>query len=420
MPTQWWQSLHDTQLDNLIEEALGNNFTIRSAWDRLAQTEQIAVKTGADLLPQIDYKGTAERKRQETAGIKTYSSNYTTSLVLSYEIDLWGKIRSSQQAAIMDAEAAKQDIATAEITLTSNIAKTWYQLAELKEKDAVLNRQINTNRKVLDIITTRFRQGLTGASDVYRQKQLVEATQGKIIQNHENIVLLQHKLSVLLGRPPSIYWLDDSITLIDLPPFPQTGIPSSVIQRRPDVISEYKTIQAADMRVAAAIADQYPTISISSTAETSADRVSDLFDDWLANLAGNAIGPLFDADLRKAELKRTQAVLSQAINDYAQAILEAIKETENAVNQEKYQLKYLNNLRTQLVLSRQVYKRTKQSYIKGQLDYLRVLDALSSQQNLEINVLNARRFLIERRIDLYKAIAGSWDMKRPEPAKINK
>jgi len=225
---------------------------------------------------------------------------------------------------------------------------------------------------------------------------------------------------VLLGRPPSIYWLDDSITLIDLPPFPQTGIPSSVIQRRPDVISEYKTIQAADMRVAAAIADQYPTISISSTAETSADRVSDLFDDWLANLAGNAIGPLFDADLRKAELKRTQAVLSQAINDYAQAILEAIKETENAVNQEKYQLKYLNNLRTQLVLSRQVYKRTKQSYIKGQLDYLRVLDALSSQQNLEINVLNARRFLIERRIDLYKAIAGSWDMKRPEPAKINK
>ena len=135
-------------------------------------------------------------------------------------------------------------------------------------------------------------------------------------------------------------------------------------------------------------------------------------------MAGNAAGPLFDGGLRKAEVKRTRAVLSEKINNYGQAILEAIKETEDAINQESYQQKYVVSLNKQLQLARQVYDRTGQSYIKGALDYLRVLEALVSQQNLEINELAARRILLERRIDLCKAIAGSWEMQRPEPEEI--
>ena len=418
LPDEWWRSFNDQQLDEQIEQALGNNFSIRSAWDRLTQAEQIAIKTGASLFPEIDYKGTAKRTRQETGNVKTYSSNYTASLVLSYEIDLWGKIRSSQQAALLDAEAAKEDVYTAAITLTANVAKTWYQLAEAKEKASVLNQQLKTNQKVLDVITTRFRKGQVTAADVYRQKQLLESTQGQIIQTRENIILLQYQLCVLLGRSPTTLWPDDAISLIELPAFPQTGVPSSLIQRRPDVLRAFRAIQAADMRAAVAVADQYPALSISSTAETSSSKVRDLFDDWLANLAGNVVGPLFDAGFRKAEVKRTQAVISEKINDYGQAILEAVKETEDAINQEYYQKEYVDNLNKQLQLARQVYERAEQSYVKGTLDYLRVLDALVSQQNLEISELAARRTLLERRINIYKAIAGSWEMQRPEPAKI--
>ena len=349
----------------------------------------------------------------------TYSTKYTMGLAISYEIDLWGRIRSLKQAALLDATAAMEDVYAAAITLSSNVAKTWYQLAEAKQNKQVLNRQLATNEKVLDIITTQFRTGQVGAADVYRQRQLVESTNGQLIQAEENIMLLQHRLSVLIGKSPAQWWADDEIGLIELPALPETGLPSVVIQNRPDVASAYKAIQAADMRVAAAVAEQYPTISISSTIETSTSvSKPNLFDDWLANLAGNALGPIFDAGYRKAEVKRKKAMLSEAINNYGQAVLEAVRETEDAINQELLQRKYIDNLNKQLQLARRVYERTEQNYIKGQIDYVRVLDALISQQQLEISQLNARRILIERRIDICKAIAAGWEMEPPKQAEI--
>lgn len=420
LPAKWWQSFNDEKLNEIIDQALGNNFSIRSTWDRLTQAEQIAVKTSADLFPDVSHSSTAKRTRQETDDVATYSTKYTMGLAISYEIDLWGRIRSLKQAALLDATAAMEDVYAAAITLSSNAAKTWYQLAQAKQNKKVLNRQLATNEKVLDIITTQFRTGQVGAADVYRQKQLVESTNGQLIQAEENIVLLQHQLSVLIGKSPGQWWADDEIDLIELPALPEIGLPSFVIQNRPDVASAYKAIQAADMRVAAAVAEQYPTISISSTIETSTSvSKPNLFDDWLANLAGNAIGPIFDAGYRKAEVKRKKAMLSEAINNYGQAVLEAVRETEDAINQELLQRKYIDNLNKQLQLARSVYERTEQNYIKGQIDYVRVLDALISQQQLEIRQLNAKRILIERRIDICKAIAAGWEMEPPKQAEIN-
>ncbi len=419
LPAKWWQSFNDEKLNEIIEQALGNNFSIRSTWDRLTQAEQIAVKTSADLFPDISHSSTAKRTREETDDVATYSTKYTMGLAISYEIDLWGRIRSLKQAALLDATAAMEDVYAAAITLSSNVAKTWYQLAEAKQNKQVLNRQLATNEKVLDIITTQFRTGQVGAADVYRQRQLVESTNGQLIQAEENIMLLQHRLSVLIGKSPAQWWADDEIGLIELPALPETGLPSVVIQNRPDVASAYKAIQAADMRVAAAVAEQYPTISISSTIETSTSvSKPNLFDDWLANLAGNALGPIFDAGYRKAEVKRKKAMLSESINNYGQAVLEAVRETEDAINQELLQRKYIDNLNKQLQLARRVYERTEQNYIKGQIDYVRVLDALISQQQLEISQLNARRILIERRIDICKAIAAGWEMEPPKQAEI--
>lgn len=419
LPEKWWMSFNDPNLNELMDEAIGNNFSILSAWDRLTQAEQIAVKQGADLLPKINYTGDASRTRRETSSTKTYSSNFSAGLTLSYEVDLWGKIRSSQQAAVLDAIAAQEDVYAAAITLTSSVAITWYQLAEAKQATSILNQQVISNQNVLDIITTQFSKGIVGAADVYRQQQLVESTRGKLIKAKEGMVVLQHQLSVLLGKSPELRWKDEDMKLIELPSFPETGLPSSTVQNRPDIQRAFKSIQAADKRVAVAIADQYPRLSILASAESSSGDIDDLFDGWASNLAANVIGPLYDAGLRKAEVLRTKGVLSERINNYGQAILVALNETEDAISQEAYQKQYLDNLNQQLKLSRQVYKSTELNYLKGRLDYIRVLDSLVSQQNLEIAELNGRRVLIERRIDLCKAIAGSWEIQRPEPKEIN-
>jgi NodT family efflux transporter outer membrane factor (OMF) lipoprotein len=418
LPEKWWESFNDFQLNTLIEEALGQNFTIRAAWDRLSQAEEIAIKSGAALLPNADYLANARRTRQDVSDIVSYTSDYSLGLIASYEVDLWGRVRSSQQAAVLDAEAAKETVNAAAITLSAAIAKTWYQLAEAKQQEVVVTNQLNTNQKVLDIITLQFKQGQINAADVFRQRQLIESSRGQLILAKETIVLLQHQLSLLIGKNPRQYWAQDAIELFTPEQLPEISIPSDVLQRRPDVAVAYKTIQAADLRVASAVADQYPRISISATAETSAARASDLFDDWLGNLVGNAAGPLFDAGLRKAEVARIRAVLSQTINEYGQATLQAIKEVEDAINREHYQRQTISNFQAQLTLARQTSESTKVNYLNGQLDYLRVLEALVSQQSLERNELASRRILIEHRIDLCRAIAGSWEMTRPDQAQI--
>ena len=418
MPQEWWQSFDDARLNAVVEEALAHNFTIRSAWDRLTQAEQSAIKTGAGLFPSATYQAGAERTSRRTSGNTTYTSDYSAGLVAAYEVDLWGRIGSARQAAVLDAQAARENVNTAAMTLTSAIAKTWYQLAEAKQQEQIITRQIQANEKILEVIKLQFRQAQVGAADVFSQQQLVQTSRGRLIQTQEDIALLQHQLSILMGKTPGPWWSDQPMNLVTLGQLPKIDMPAVVLQRRPDVMSAYRAVQAADRRLASAIASQYPAISISAAAETSAARTRDLFDDWLANLAANLTGPLFDAGLRKAEAQRTRAVLSEKLNNYSQSVLEALQETEDAISQEHYQRQYVESLQKQLMLARNVYERTYQNYLKGQLDYIRVLTALVTMQNLEQNELTARRILIERRIDLCRSIAGGWQMQRPENADV--
>jgi len=175
----------------------------------------------------------------------------------------------------------------------------------------------------------------------------------------------------------------------------------------------YRRVQAADQRLAAAIAEKYPRISLSANAETSGTSVSDLFDDWLANLAGNAVQPLFDARQRKTEVERRKAVVRENVHIWSQTILEALQDVETALAQEQQQTQLLENLNVQLRLARQTYERNGQSFIKGQIDYIRVLESLQSLQALERSVVRAQRTLIQRRIDLYRSIAGPCDLPLP-------
>jgi NodT family efflux transporter outer membrane factor (OMF) lipoprotein len=418
MPEKWWQSFEDSQLSAVIEEAMVNNFTIRSAWDRLTQAEQTAIKAGAPLLPSATYFGGADRTRRETSGTTTYTTDYFAGAAAAYEVDLWGRVKSAHQAAVLDARAAQENVDTAAMTLSAAIAKTWYQLAESKEQERVIGSQIETNQKILEVIKVQFRQGQVGAADVFSQEQLIQFGRSQLIQVQETTTVLQHQLSILTGKVPRLWWSDTAIELVSLGQLPQIDVPATVIQRRPDVVSAYRTVQAADQRLASAIADQYPVISLSGSAETSADKVSDLFDDWLGNLGANLTGPLFDAGFRKAEVERTRAVLSERLNNYSQSVLNALQETEDAITQEWHQRMYIESLQKQLALAHNVYERTYEYYLKGQLDYLRVLTALISMQGLEQRELTARRILIERRIDVCRSIAGGWPMQRPENAEL--
>jgi outer membrane protein TolC len=363
----------------------------------------------------------AGRTRREEDGMVTYGSLYSVGVAASYEVDLWSELRSTQRAAWLDVQAQRDAVDTAAITVAASIASTWYQLTEAKALVRIAQEQIKTNQDVLKIVTVKWRKGAARAADVYRQRQLVASTEARLIAAEEIVQLLQYALCVLIGERPEAAWQRISIESPKLPPIPVLGVPADVLLRRPDVRRSYRQVRASDERLAAAIADQYPRISISARAETSSEvRVSDLFDDWLANLAANAVQPLFDRDLRKAEVRRQKAIVSERIHAWSRTILGALEEVEGALTRERQQTELIENLERRLELASLTYDRNQESYIKGQVDYIRVLESLESLQALQRSIATARRTLIQHRIDLYRSIAGPCALEQPAIAQTGK
>ncbi len=414
MPERWWTAFDDAALDGLVAEALRDNFSIRQAWDRLDQARALADQAGAPLLPSLDGTAGAARTVAKTDPLpRTYTTEVALGLAASYEVDLWGRVRSTADAARLDACAGAEDLQAAAITLTGQVASAWIQLIELHSQLRLLDAQIETNRKYLDVITLKFGQGQALASDVLQQKELVEETRGQRVLVESAIGVLEHQLAVLLGRPPQALDAEVPEALPALPPLPETGLPATLLRRRPDVRAAEVRVQAADRRVAAAVADQFPRLSLTATAETSAERTRDLFNNWVATLAANVVAPLFDAGLRRAEVERTRAVVSERLNAYGQTVLDSLQEVEDALVQETKRARYVQSLSEQLALAKEATNRTRDTYSTTGRDFLRYLTTLLGYQRLQRTYLSAQRDLVLRRIDLYRALAGGWSLPRP-------
>jgi outer membrane protein TolC len=249
-------------------------------------------------------------------------------------------------------------------------------------------------------------------ADLLQQRLVVENRRGELALAKAQEQVLLNQLAVLLGLPPDQAPQLAPASLGSLPPLPATGVYSNLVERRPDVRAAWLQVQAADQRVAAAVADRFPRLSLSGRATTSSEEIEDLFDDWLSSIAANLLAPLVDGGRRRAEVDRTRAAASAALHSYGQTILEALAEVEDALVREQQQLKYLSSLDRQLELAAQATERIRDRYLNGAVDYQRVLASILSEQQLQRTRLAASGELYENRINLCRALAGGWEMSR--------
>lgn len=425
---KWWEDFQDPQLNALVEQALAGNMGLQATWDRLAQAETQARFAGVNLFPTLDANGgftktyekqeiSTPRPGQDPKTIVDYSEGrrYNLGLSASYEVDLWGRVRSSRNAARLDAEASITDLQAAAISLSASVASTWYRLQEQTGQVALLERQAKTTEETLSLIEARFRRGRSGASDVLQQQQLLESRREEIRRAESQLRVLEISLATLVGTVPQGFDAGETGVLIELPALPETGIPSEWVQQRPDLVGAMLGVQAADQRLAAAIAERYPRLSLTGSFTTSDRRWRDLFDNWLASLAANVSAPILDGARRKIEVERNQAVVMERLNSYGQTVLEALGEVETALVQEQEQRGIIASIETQLGLARQVRERITAEFLQGNLEYLRVLDAQQTEQNLERELLSARQQLIGFRINLCRALSGGWELNRSAP-----
>jgi multidrug efflux system outer membrane protein len=410
-PERWWEEFKDPELNALIEEALSGNFSLQEAWARLNQARALAVQAGSGLYP--DLTGTAGashgRQRTENGSRDTQTTkDYSLGLSSIYELDLWGRIRSEREAALLEVTATREDLNAAAMTVAAEVTDRWANIISQRMQKALLEKQLQTNRTYLELVELRFHNAMVSALDVHQQRQVVENVKAQIPLIEAQEQLLMHELALLLGKPPQTPIEINSDTLPSPVEIPATGLPADLLSSRPDVRAEGLRLYAADWQVAAARANRLPSISLTASASYGAGELGMIFNNWLVNLAANLTAPIFDGNQLAAEVDRTQAVADEQLSAYRSTVVTAVKEVEDALVSEEKQRQHIKALKSEIAAARKALDLARDRYLKGLDDYLPVLTQLLTVQELERDLIQRQTELLMYRVNLYRALGGTW------------
>lgn len=426
LPERWWVAFGDPELAALVDLALEHNFQLGAAWARVEQAEALVEGASSTWWPQISAQLDVARRRQVAVfgalGRQEFENNALgLSVPVSYELDLWNRVGAQVAAAGIDVLATRDDVEALAITLAANVVETWLNVVQQRALRRLLDEQLDTNRIYLELVTLRFAHGLASALDVYQQRQQVAAIEAQLAQIEGSETVARQQLAVLIGRPPGaladqIGQLPEPTVLPPVPPLPETGIPAHLLLRRPDVRAARRRVEAADWRVGAAIADQFPQLRFSASIGLSSPTLEDLLSSFVWSLAGSLLAPVLDGGRRAAEVRRTRAVVRERLQQLAQTLLNAMLEVESALAQERQAMVQIENLEVQLEAARAALHESRRRYAEGLSDYLPVLTQLVAVQRLEQSILATRRAVLSQRVQLARALGGTWTTELEPPA----
>ncbi|WP_445364521.1 efflux transporter outer membrane subunit [Microbulbifer sp. ANSA003] len=423
---RWWRDLEDPQLDNLVQLALKDNPDIQATYWRLEQAAATARGARSGLWPRLtaSIENTEQRYSSgEFTDPSAEGNSWSTRIAASYEVDLWGRVRAGASAAEAAYLAQEQNLQTAALTLASEVAATWLELREQWGQRDLLQQQLEINRKSLKVLELRFGRGVSGAADVLQQQQLVQQSQQELDEAAADAETLKVQLAVLLGinveELSSI--IREQAGLPVLPALPETGVPSQLLLRRPDVVEAQRDLLQGYHLADEAWADRLPVFSLSAVASNGTSLISDVTENWLLAIAASIEGVIFDGGALASAREQQDAVLQERWALYRSAVNEALSEVEQALIRESLIEQRLNHLRERERLADLLVLRQSRAYARGTIDFLNVLTATSEQQSLARQILSAERELIENRVVLYRALSGGIpqaDLPAPEPVDL--
>lgn len=417
------RDLGGESLAALESRLAADSLELRGAVARLRQAEALARGARSPLLPRLDLAIEGSRGNAVGAGFLAaqipgdelppgfpaggVSEQYQGSLAASYEVDVWGRVRNEYRAAALQAEAAAESLAALEVSLGAQLADTWAALLAQRELVALLEQQVATSEKFLELTRLRFGLGQSGAADVGRQRQQLQRLDGQLGIARGQRRVLEHQVGALLGTPPDTAPLPDDQALPAVPPLPDPGVPAALPEARPDVRAARLALAASDRRLAAGIAQRLPSLSLSGSLISVETMLQDLFSDTLWQVGAEVTTNLFDFGQRRANIDLRDAEAEEALTGYAGALLDAWTEVAVSLAQAHARDDLVASLRLQLAEAERVLVLTRTAYRQGQVGFLDVLLALQSKQNLEQSLIGARRDQYSGRIQLCRALGVS-------------
>jgi len=421
LPEEWWRDFGDQDLNLLIERGIRDSLQIRAAWARLAQARAMADQASSGKWPQVSFDASAARQKNrfqlaEPIGeVTTRSNQFSASIGAAYEVDLWKRVGSQTAGAVLDAQAFRDDVEAMAVSMAAEISEAWFDLVLQRAQRKLLTEQLETNQTYLELVELRFEQGLASALDVYQQQQQVVATRAQLTLVESAIAALGFRLAALVGQPPRTVVAGEREILPAMPALPGTGIPADLLERRPDVRAARRRVEAADHRVAVAVADRLPGLRLSGSTSLQDSDLTELIATPLWAIIASVTQPIFAGGRLKAEVRRNRAVVDERLMQYGQVLLVALTEVETALVQEREQIQYIAALEEQVEIAKNALREARARYREGLIDYLPVLTSLQALQRAELSLLQTRRQLLSYRIQLCRALGGTWTSRLAPP-----
>jgi len=416
----WWKAFRDPRLNGLIEQAMANNPSLRSAYLRVEQARTVARTGRAGLMPVVvlDASGSRERRsgttRRNTNDGDSGNAGETTNnialpLVLDYEIDLWGKLRRQLQAANAEVGASEADYHHVLLVLQADLAANYFNLCALDREIAILGEALNLRNKSLELNRKRFNAGDLDEVDVARAETEVSGNEAEIFGLRKLRAEYENVLAVLTGAPSSDFSLAPS-PLVSAPPAIGGALPSALLERRPDVAQAERFMQAENARIGVAQAAFFPTVRLTGSAGLESASFDSLFraDSRTWGLGPEISVPIFEGGRNKANLERSRFRYEETVALYRQTVLNAVREVDDALAGISLLAKqYEAQDRTVVAASRTVAL-SQQRYEAGLVAFFDVVDAQRTALDAH---RTAARLLGSRHlaaIALVKALGGDW------------
>ncbi|MFA6378355.1 MAG: efflux transporter outer membrane subunit [Candidatus Omnitrophota bacterium] len=416
--TQWWEQFNDPTLNALIQTALKENKDLLLATSRVDEYLARYQTTRADLFPQVDAQTTASRARSTQKGpvplsssIDPVSNNFVANLNLSWEIDIWGQLRRSTEAARADLLSLQEAKKAVVLTLIANVANAYIHLLSLDHQLEISRATLKTREDSVTLFQSRFDGGLVSEVELLQVKSEYYATLAVIPTIEANITQQENALSILLGQNPGPITRGKTFNELILPSVP-AGIPSKVLEQRPDILQAEQQLVSANARLGAAQAQFFPSISLTSALGTSSAELENLFtgpaQTW--SFAGSIIGPIFNAGKIRGQVNTAKAQRQEALFNYFIAIQNAFREVNDALASE-YQIK--NQLQSQAQQVEALEKYNSLAWLRydnGYTDYLEVLDAQRNLFSVRLSYTQTKENLLREMVTLYLAMGGGWGL----------
>ena len=421
----WWALYDNIELDDLEKRLIAGNPTLAAALANYAQARALADQARAGLFPTLGLSASAERDRESVHAplrgptAPTYYNANTVGGSVSYEFDLWGQIRNEVAAGEANAAASAADLENARLSLIAQLVDDYVQLRSLDRDSAILDETVNAYTRAFELTEQRHNAGIAPGLDVSQAQTQLSAARSQAAQTLAQRALMEHAVAALLGVSASTFSIKPQIVDLKLPQIP-AGVPSALLQRRPDIAGAQRRMIAANANIGVARAAFFPTLNLGAQGGFQSGAFSNLLSApssfWA--VGPNALLSVFDGGLRRAQVAQARAEFDASAANYRGTVVGAFQQVEDSLATLNHYHDAAVDEKAAVDAAQRTLDFSMALYKQGAIDYLTVVTAQTAVLQTQLEALNLDTLQLRASVDLIRALGGGWEITNADSPRL--